>query len=126
MVCPLGAVYHQVLKQRSIDSRMVHDVSGHKSVSNSIMYSLQISHTTCENGICRAMKEYSVLFPSKYEALFREYFTIIMVTLVVCWLVVELAVREHGDSYITAQRMGFALTWYAVITLAAVTDLHTY
>ena len=34
---------------------------------------------------------------SKYEALFKEDCTVIMVNLVVCWLVVELAPRELRD-----------------------------
>ena len=33
---------------------------------------------------------------SKYETLFRDELTMIMVKLMVCWLVVELALGEHG------------------------------
>ena len=44
---------------------------------------------------CRVMKEDTVL-PSKNETFSRKDFTIIMINLVICWLVIKLAFKERG------------------------------
>ena len=54
---------------------------------------------------------------------FREDITIIMVNLAVCWLVVELVLKEHGDVK-TARGMAFTLARCGAMTLPL--NWHSY